>query len=199
MSEEIQTHLFEPFFSTKEANKGTGLGLATVYGIVQQTAGHIRVDSELGRGTAFRIFLPKTQAKNGEQKPAAPKALPRGDETILLVKERSDLRVAAAETLRDLGYTVLEADGPLRAMEMGGDQTQGIDLLLSGVAPQGMPGHVLLDMIRTSRPEIKILFLTEDVSSPIVEEAGEPGLDYLPEPFSLSALARKVREVLDRA
>ncbi len=198
MTEEVKTHLFEPFFSTKEANKGTGLGLATVYGIVQQTAAHIRADSELGRGTAFRIFIRKTEAKTIAQKSAASKALPRGHETILLVKERSDLRVAAAETLRDLGYTVLEADGPLRAMETGGDQAQGIDLLLSGVAPQGMPGHVLLDMIRTSRPEIKILFLAENQSPSVVENGEAPGVDYLPEPFSLSTLACKVREVLDR-
>jgi two-component system, cell cycle sensor histidine kinase and response regulator CckA len=93
----------------------------------------------------------------------------------------------------------LEADGPLHAMEMAGDQTKGIDLLLSGVAPQGMPGHVLLNMIRTSRPEIKTLFLAEGESPSTVEDVAEPEFDYLPEPFSLSALARKVREVLDRA
>lgn len=197
MADEVKAHLFEPFFSTK-ANKGTGLGLATVYGIVQQMLGHIRVDSELGRGTAFRIFFPKTEAASLPKESAPERELPHGRESVLLVDERRDLRLIAATILRNAGYTVHEADGPLEAMEIGGDERIAIDLLLSEVAPHGMPGHVLLDMMRATHPEIKVLFLAERESVMMMDGGTGPEYDYLPEPVSPLALARKVREVLDR-
>lgn len=198
MADEVKAHLFEPFFSTK-ANKGTGLGLATVYGIVQQMLAHIRVDSELGRGTAFRIFFPKSEAAAIPKGPAPERVQPSGRESILLVDERRDVRVAAAAALRTAGYTVLEADGPLAAMEIGSDETIAVDLLLSEAAPHGMPGHVLADILMSTHPEIKILFLAARDSVIMMENPSGAKYDYLPEPISPSALARKVREVLGRS
>lgn len=197
MTAEVKSHLFEPFFSTKQTNRGTGLGLATVYGIVQQTMAHIRVDSEMGRGTAFRIFFPKADAANSDTPRETSAVLPQGHETILLVEERQEVRALAAKSLRELGYTVLEAEGPLTAMEISGEETIVIDLLISEAAPHGMPGHVLLDMVRAVHPEVKVLFMA-DPTMLSADGAVEPGADYLPEPISPWALARKVRVVLDR-
>ena len=119
MTEDVREHLFEPFFTTKESGKGTGLGLSTVYGIVKQSGGHILVDTEPGRGTVFRIYLPRVEEEPTRAEAAENQAMPRGTETILLVEDRDDVRTLAREVLRDLGYTILEAAGPAR-----GDRTE---------------------------------------------------------------------------
>lgn len=199
MSQEVKSHLFEPFFTTKDKGKGTGLGLAMVYGIAEQSSAHIRVDSELGRGTTFRIFFPRMRPAESSQRSKSRRPLPRGTETVLLVEERPSLGVVAAGTLSDLGYTVLRADGPLEALDISSKKTNGIQLLVCGPAAQGMPCEVLLGMLRETQPKLKALFLSDAADQPAVANNGPAsGFDYLHRPFSRKALAVKVREILDR-
>ncbi|HKE24463.1 MAG TPA: ATP-binding protein [Bryobacteraceae bacterium] len=199
MTEEVKSHLFEPFFTTKEKGKGTGLGLAMVYGIVQQSSAHIRIDSEPGRGTTVRIFLPRVLPVEAPR-PAKPKgALPRGTETVLLVEEPKSVAGTAATVLSELGYTVLRADGPLDAIDISGRQPNGIQLLVSGVVTHGMAGDVLLSMLKASQPNLRVLFVTNGADRPaMAENAPSSAVDFLPRRFSRKALAFKVREVLDR-
>ena len=199
MTEDVKAHLFEPFFTTKEKGKGTGLGLAMVYGIIEQSGAHIRVDSEPGRGTIFRIFIPQVQTVAAPQPSKARRALPRGTETVLLVEERQSVSVLASGTLSGLGYTVLSADGPLQAIDISSRRPNGIHLLVTGPVSDGMPGEVLLGMLREYQPKLKALFLSDAGDQPAAaNHASPPAFDFLPGPFSRKALAVKVREILDR-
>ena len=160
MTDEVREHLFEPFFTTKEIGKGTGLGLSTVYGIVMQSGGHILVDSEVGRGSSFRIYLPRIPAEPGLAEIQEIGELPGGTETVLLVEERRDGRSTAATVLTHLGYTVLNAESPARAIELCREQTRAIHLLLANVDTPELRADELAELVKTFRSGIKILYVS---------------------------------------
>jgi PAS domain S-box-containing protein len=200
MSDEVKAHLFEPFFTTKQVGTGTGLGLATCYGIVKQSGGYIWAYSEPGHGTTFRIYFPLV----GEKPSALPQRdqvgyLPPGAETILLVEDEEIVRTLAIHVLGDLGYTVLEAangEQALRVLQEHAGET--IHLLLTDVVMPKMGGRALAERLRTIRPDLKMLFISgysENGMAPLT--TFEPGVAFLQKPFTPGSLARKVRDVLD--
>jgi two-component system cell cycle sensor histidine kinase/response regulator CckA len=211
---DIRDKIFEPFFSTKEVGKGTGLGLSTVYGIVKQTGGFIYVDSEEGKGTSFRIFLPRhhaeqeaqteapaeAQATNGAAKEAA--AEPKradftGQGTILLVEDEDGLRSLNARGLRSRGYSVIEASNGIEAMEALEEKNGAVDLVVSDVVMPEMDGPTLLKEMRGRNPDLKIIFV-----SGYAEDAFEKSLPeneqfaFLPKPFTLAQLVAAVKETM---
>jgi len=200
MSAEVKAHVFEPFFSTKDVGRGTGLGLATCYGIIKQSGGHINVYSEPGRGTTFKIYLP--QVPDGTRvRPLRESAdLPRGTETILLVEDDPALCEMAAELLRRLDYTVLAADNGVSALQLIEQRgKEPIDLLFTDVVMPQLNGKELSERVLALHPETSILFTSAYTENAIIhQEALDPGAPILQKPFTPSALARKVREVLDQ-
>lgn len=199
MDRETLTHIFEPFFTTKGSGKGTGMGLATVFGAVTQNRGFIHVDSSPGQGTTFSIHLPR-HVGEARQMPAvgALEPLPKGQETILLVEDEPTILEIAATMLDDLGYIVLRAGSPDMAISLARDHHGEIDLLLTDVVMPGMNGRSLAAALFKSYPAMKLLFMsgyTADVIAPrgVLEE----GVHYIQKPFTLATLAAKVREVLD--
>jgi PAS domain S-box-containing protein len=201
MSEEIKARVFEPFFTTKGVGKGTGLGLATCHGIVKQSGGHIAVYSELGRGTTFKIYLPQVaqEIKFAAQPKPSPD-LPRGTETILLVEDDPSLREMAGALLERLGYTVLSAANGVDALVLKKQPGSGhIDLLFTDVVMPHMSGKELADRVRALYPHTKILFTSAYTENTIVNQGVlNPGVALLQKPFTPSALAHKLREVLDK-
>jgi CheY-like chemotaxis protein len=198
MSRDVQARIFEPFFTTKGPGKGTGLGLATVYGIVKQSGGHIRVYSEPGAGTTFRIYFPRTDAVLDARTADTGESLPRGTETILLVEDEVEVRSLARDVLERLGYTVLESGLPTDAILIAKRHVGIIDLLLTDVVMPRMSGRTLADAVTAERPGIKILFTSGYTDDAIVRHGVlEPGIQFLEKPFTLHALAVKVRAVLD--
>ncbi len=199
MSAEVKEHLFEPFFTTKKRGKGTGLGLATVFGIVQQYRGSIFVYSEPDKGTTFKIYLPRAdEAENRVAKKEQPDGIPRGNERILVVEDEVAVRNLAAYMLRRQGYAVLEAANGEDALRLAKKQSEKIDLLLTDTVMPKMSGNVLADQFKKQYPNTKILFTSgytdkQDVQNRIVKA----GVDFIPKPFSAGELARKVRIVLD--
>jgi PAS domain S-box-containing protein len=199
MDAAVQEHLFEPFFTTKAPGKGTGLGLATCYGIIKQHGGYILPYSEPGRGTLMKVYLPRVDAPPDPRPSADSRAHPRGDETILLVEDETAVRTLAARVLREQGYSVLEAgDGEeaLRVVEQ--EQDMRIDLLLTDVVMPRMGGIALAQRLGARRPEIKVLF-TSGYTEDAMLYAGQlaAGRHFLHKPFSPATLAQKVRAVLD--
>lgn len=200
MDSEVQSHLFEPFFTTKAAGKGTGLGLATCYGIVKQHNGSISVYSEVGHGTTFKIYLPCVASiTEGHVQPIAIDRLPRGAETVLLVEDEIAVRALAARVLRAQGYTVIEAANGDKALTLAHDWGEaGIDLLLTDVIMPQIGGRELAARLKALLPQIKVLYMSGYTDDAIVHHGRlEPGIVFLHKPFSPAALARKVREVLD--
>jgi PAS domain S-box-containing protein len=201
ISPEIKELIFEPFFTTKEEGKGTGLGLSTIYGIVKQSGGSIWVYSEPGRGTTFKIYLPRVEEETG-----APPVqddtdhLPMGKETVLLVEDDPSLRALAARVLRYQGYKVLEATNGHEAIGIARENVQEkIDLLLSDVVMPHMGGRELVKRMKTLHSEVRVLFISGYTEHAITYHAGlKPGTPFLQKPFSPTALAKKVREVLDQ-
>ena len=197
----IKAHLFEPFFTTKGPGKGTGLGLATVYGIVTQCGGAVRVDSEPGQGAVFTIDLPRVDAPadlRGD--PGIPAAAPHGSETVLLVEDEPEVRGLARDILHQQGYTVLEAADGDEALRIGREHGGPIHLLVTDVVMPQMGGRELADHLKAGRQETKVLYVSGYTDDAILHQGvSETGMAFLPKPFTASALAHKVREVLDAA
>jgi CheY-like chemotaxis protein len=201
MDETTKAHLFEPFFTTKAPGKGTGLGLATVYGIVRQSGGIIEVESEQGRGTTFRLFLPQAADTNGQQ--AVPldtdQILRGGTETILLVEDDEQIRAIASLILDSSGYSVLTAANGHEALKLYKTQRDTIALLVTDVIMPGMSGRQLSDRLLSLQPNLKVLFVSGYTDAEIGPHGVlEPEIAFLPKPYTLDDLVRKVREVLDR-
>lgn len=198
MDAETRRHIFEPFFTTKPRGSGTGLGLATVYGIVQQSGGWVEVESAPGQGTTFRILLPAVAGTAARDIEVSSKAAP-GHETVLLVEDQADVRLLTSTILESLGYTVLEADSGAKALQISGEFQGRIDLLLTDVIMPGMTGRGLAKRLRSLLPSIKVLLVSGYAEDDGLESrGGESEFDLLPKPFTPSALAAKVREILQR-
>jgi two-component system, cell cycle sensor histidine kinase and response regulator CckA len=201
MTDEVKTHLFEPFFTTKERGRGTGLGLAMVYGAVKQHGGSIEVESRLGRGTQVRIFLPALPAgtESVVVTPSERAGARGGGETILLVEDEAAVRHLAARVLQRRGYRVLACADAGEAVAAATERDGQIDLLLTDVVMPGMNGRVLAERLREVWPGLKVL-LTSGYSEEMAERRALPAgdTDFIAKPYSTEALARRVREILDR-
>lgn len=201
MSKEIQSKIFDPFFTTKPVGQGTGLGLATVYGIVKQTGGFITVESELGKGTSFKIYLPRL--KMDVPAPSAAELAPAstrdvtGQDTILLVEDEEAVRSFAARALRMRGYKVLEAGGGEEALEIVKNEQNIIDLLITDVVMPNIDGPTLVRHVKTIKPDIAVIFMSGYAEEAFRRnEEKVEDLHFLPKPFGLKQLAAKVKEVL---
>jgi two-component system cell cycle sensor histidine kinase/response regulator CckA len=208
--------IFDPFFSTKEVGKGTGLGLSTVYGIIKQTGGFVYVDSAVGEGATFRIFLPRHVATAGEtasselEAPAIAGALAAADQvkraagtdltgegTVLLVEDEEGLRGLNARGLTSRGFTVLEAGNGIEAIEVLEKSDRPVDIVVSDVVMPEMDGPTLARELRTRNPNLKIIFVSgyaEDAFQKHLPESGQYG--FLPKPFTLKQLVAAVKETL---
>jgi len=198
MDASVRAHLFEPFFTTKEVGKGTGLGLATVYGIVKQSGGYISVYSEPGRGTSFKIYLPRIETPAatppGPQKGGAA----RGSETVLVVEDEPAVLTLSRRALEAQGYVVLAASDPVAALRVVERHGGTIHLLLTDVVMPGFSGRELADRLTAQRPGIRVLFMSGYPGDAVVQHGTLPsGSAFLQKPFSPDGLARKVRDVLD--
>ncbi len=196
---ETLAHIFEPFFTTKERGKGTGLGLATVYGVVKQSGGYVWVESALGKGTAFQIYLPRIEELVSVPEPVAPivEAF-RGAETILLVEDADALRKLTHMLLEQHGYHVLVAANGAAALQLVEQKPERIDLLLTDVIMPGLNGRALAERLEILQPSLKVLYMSGYTDDAIVNHGVlESGTQLLHKPFSEESLIRKVREVLD--
>jgi two-component system cell cycle sensor histidine kinase/response regulator CckA len=199
MPKSVQDHIFEPFFTTKEKDKGTGLGLATVYGIVKQSGGSIAVHSEVGRGSTFKIYLPRVEAPAEvvASNPMVAEA-PRGSETVLLVEDDPAVRGLTSAVLSDSGYHVLEAPGGHEAIALVEGYPSHIHLLLTDVVMPGMNGRELARRLQEMRPGLPTLYMSGYAPGAIVHQGVlDPGLAFIAKPMRPLDLTRKVREVLD--
>ena len=191
-------HIFEPFYSTKEEGKGTGLGLATVYGIVKQSGGYIWVYSEPRLGTAFKIYLPRVNAKASSfPPPVRQEPVPNGCETILLVEDEAAVRSSTRDFLRSIGYIVLEAGNGQQALELARSYPAAIDLLMSDVVMPGISGVQLASTLISERPKTKVFFVSGYAESTVLRHGHVDVLSrFLQKPFSLKTMAWKLREIL---
>jgi CheY-like chemotaxis protein len=198
MSEDVRVHLFEPFFTTKVPGKGTGLGLATCYGVVKQAGGDIQAESVPGHGSTFRIYLPRVNQLLPAEDEDGDGEAPRGSETVLVVEDERSVRELAARVLRGLGYTVLEAVNGAQALAVAAQHGGQIDLLFTDVVMPQMGGKDLAERFRAVRPATAVLFTSGYTADSVLRDGiMEHAIAFLPKPFSPPALARKVREVLD--
>jgi PAS domain S-box-containing protein len=199
MDAATQQRLFEPFFTTKEPGRGTGLGLATVYGIVTQSRGSIWVYSEVGQGSTFKVYLPVTTDE--VTAPAVVEMSPAslsGTETVLVVEDQIEARSVICETLRRRGYTVIEAVNGPDAIVKGRQADVGIDVMLTDVVMPGMGGRRVAEVIRATRPALKVVYMSGYTDSAIVDHGIlEAGVTFVQKPFATDTLLRKIREVLD--
>ncbi len=198
MTQQTLAHIFEPFFTTKEVGKGTGLGLATVYGIVKQSGGYIWVDSAVGFGSSFQIYLPRVEESVSKPTAEAPTDNLRGSETILLVEDADALRKLAHSFLADHGFQVITASSGEEALRVAELYGQPIDLLVTDVVMPGMNGRALADRLLAKQPKLKVLYISGYTDSFIAGHGVlEAGTFLLHKPFTEEVLIRKVRDVLD--
>lgn len=208
MAPEVMEKIFEPFFTTKGVGKGTGLGLASVYGIVKQSGGFIQPESEIGKGTTFKVFLPRYFVEDGEDVEtvlpqtiaAAKKQLTATDLTgtgrVLLVEDEPDVRHFATRALRRQGYQVIEAADGLEALELMAANEGEIDIVVSDVVMPEMDGPALFKELRKRNPSIKVIFVSGYPNEAFRETMGSDDFAFLPKPFSLPQLAAKVKDEL---
>ncbi len=201
MDKETQSRLFEPFFTTKEQGKGTGLGLATVYGIVKQSGGYIWVYSELGQGTTFKVYLPLVEEAVEPSllpEPAvAPAQVSPENHTVLLVEDEAPLRKLVLAFLESNGYRVFEASNGREAIRLAENTPEAISLLMTDVIMPGMTGRELASRLAAQRPQMKILFMSGYTDDAIVHHGVlERGMQFLQKPFTLEDLARKLQTIL---
>jgi len=204
MPAKVRARIFEPFFTTKEPGKGTGLGLATVFGIVKQHAGWIEVTSEVGRGTTFTIFFPasdQTPVLTEETPTTASPETTRGSETILVVEDEMVLREMARDFLMDCGYQILEASSGREALQVWGSHRSEIDLLLTDMKmPEGVSGMELAEKMIAEQPALRVIFTSgysDDIVSP--EMLQRNNARFLPKPYSYADLTKLVRESLNHS
>jgi PAS domain S-box-containing protein len=201
MNAATQARVFEPFFTTKKVGEGTGLGLATVYGIVRQSGGHISVYSEPGAGTTFKIYFPRVDetAAVGDNG-SAPSSIVTGSETVLVVEDSGPVRAIIQQVLKRCGYTVLEATDGESALTLGERHDGPIHLLLTDVVMPRMGGRTLAQQFHKVRPNTRVLFVSGYTDDAIAQHGVlDPGVEYLEKPFTPDTLAKKVRRVLDAA
>ena len=199
MTDEVKQHIFEPFFTTKEQGKGTGLGLATCFGIIQQSNGHIHSDSQVDKGTQFKIYLPRVW---GVEDPISsrevPVSLPQGTETILLAEDEPSLRQLMARVLRTQGYTVLEATDGHEALTLAQANGAKIQLLLTDAIMPGLSGKTLAEWLGQVNPAIRVLFISGYINNNAVRDAmSRPGTFFLQKPFNPLDLTKRVREAIE--
>lgn len=198
MDAKTQSRIFEPFFTTKAQGKGTGLGLATVYGVVKQSGGFIYVYSEVGHGTTFKVYLPQVTADVDKDVAEKPAAAPTGSETILFVEDEESVRELVREYLSGTGYQVLEACDGVQALEVAVAHKGTIDILVTDVVMPRLSGRELASRITSERPGVKVLFISGYTDDSIFRHGVlEGGVAYLQKPFNLKSIAQKIREVLD--
>jgi PAS domain S-box-containing protein len=200
MDELTKTHIFEPFFTTKELGKGTGLGLAMVYGFIKQSGGHINVYSEPGLGSSFKMYLPEVEATSTPWASSSEtEKMPQGDETILLAEDDSAVRSLTRRVLQSCGYTVLEAAHGVKGLRLAEQHPGTIHLLVTDVVMPEMCGRQLADRVQALKPGIKVLCLSGYTADAVVRHGVlESEIAFLQKPFTPGTLARKVREVLDQ-
>ena len=201
LSDEVKARLFEAFFTTKPKGKGTGLGLATCHTIVQQSGGHIGVDSEIGKGTTFKIYFPRVDSPMDLAARTTPTAqLPRGTETLLVVEDEPSVRDLAGRVLESLGYKVLSASNGQDALQMAREhQGPPIGLVITDVIMPLMGGKVLAESLHRTYPDLKVLFISGYTDDAFAQHLTlEPEIAFLPKPYTPGILAHKVRELLDQ-
>jgi CheY-like chemotaxis protein len=198
MPPDVQARIFEPFFTTKEVSKGTGLGLSMVFGVVQQSQGSIEVESEPGRGTTFRLYLPAVDERP-EAGVETVRQDPRGGETILLVEDEGGVRELAARSLRSRGYHVLAATDGVDALRTIDGTGVRLDLLLTDVVMPRLGGPELVATLRPRYPDLKVLFMSGYTDDAMVRRGiRDAGAAFLQKPYTPHGLAQKVRDVLDQ-
>jgi signal transduction histidine kinase/CheY-like chemotaxis protein len=199
MPPDVIARAFDPFFTTKAVGKGTGLGLSQVFGFAKQSGGHVAIYSEVGQGTTIKLYLPRFLGSGDADPPLADHATPEGKpgEIILVVEDEQRVRHFAVDVLRELGYTALSADGPAEALTILGQQPE-ITMLFTDIVMPDMNGRKLADLARAARPDLKILFTTGYTRNAVVHNGMlDIGVAFLPKPYNIGELARKIREVLD--
>ncbi|MEX0625370.1 MAG: ATP-binding protein [Chloroflexota bacterium] len=198
MSDEVREHVFEPFYTTKEGSGGTGLGLATVYGVVKQSGGSIGVYSEPGSGAAFKVYLPRVFETPETAAPSSVEPeVPAGTETILVAEDDEAVRTIAVLALSRAGYRVLAADSGPMALQISADHAGAIDLLVTDVVMREMSGRQLAEELGRLRPEMPVLYMSGYTENTIVHHGVlDPEVEFLAKPFTPTALVSKVREVL---
>ena len=195
--------VFDPFFTTKAIGQGTGLGLSMLYGFVKQSEGHVRVYSELGQGTTFRLYLPRQRgdtnvAEGSFADAAAASSQAEAGQTVLVVDDEATVRMLVTETLEDLGYVALEAgDGAVALTIL--ESAARIDLLVTDVGLPGLNGRQLAEAARRTRPGLRVLFITGYAHNAAIGNGGilDPGMEIITKPFALDTLAAKIREMIE--
>jgi CheY-like chemotaxis protein len=198
MDPETASRVFEPFFTTKGVGLGSGLGLATVYGIVKRAGGFIRVDSAPGRGTAFAIYLPRTHLPAAGPASRSLSGRSLGHERILIIEDADPVRALAATVLKRCGYEVVDVPSGEAAEQLFADGAFDVDLVLSDIVLKGMSGPQFVERLRRARPEARVLFMSGYADETVLAHgAVDVNRAFLPKPFTPESLAAKVRETLD--
>ncbi len=200
MTPDVQAQAFEPFFTTKERGKGTGLGLSTVYGIVKQSGGHVTIQSDVGLGSTFKVYLPRVSDPSArvEDEPPAPEPM-RGSETVLLVEDEFDVRTIGREILEDAGYRVLEAGHAEDAIRVAQRHDGPIHAVITDVVMPRSSGPLLVARLIRERPDLRVVYMSGYSDDAVVGDmVVDPGTPFVQKPFTLDTLLRKLREAIDR-